>query len=68
MPDSMLRTVLKEMKQLSKVRKTIKKTKRKTRRKESQAAINRRMAKVRAAKNWVFTGIQILQTKIRIMT
>ena len=50
MPDSMLRTVLKEMKQLSKVRKTIKKTKRKTRRKESQAAINRRMAKVRAAK------------------
>ena len=51
MPDSMLRTVLKEMKQLSKVRKTIKKTKRKTKRKESQAAINRRMAKVRAAKN-----------------
>jgi hypothetical protein len=48
MPDSMLRRVLKEMEQLSKVRKTIKKTKRKTKRKESKAAAKKRMEKVRS--------------------
>jgi len=51
MPDSMLRTVLKEMKQLAKVRKTIKKRKRKTRRKETKAEAKARMKKVRSFRN-----------------